>query len=77
MTLQTQHLEMLLLYQRWAPPSNQCNMPAPNPFVLGELFEFGLIERDAKWQVVLTDAGNRAIHAAAEGMRAAARLVAA
>lgn len=73
MKLQTQHLALLLQLQSWAPPCNQANMPAPHPGVLTDLFDCELLDRDADWQVVLTDAGTQAVRAAVEGMRATAR----
>ena len=77
MNLQAHHLTLLLQLKTWAPPCNQLNMPAPHPGVLTDLFEAELIDRDATWQVVLTPAGEQALKAAVEGMRAVARRIAA
>ena len=73
MNLQMHHLVMLLQYKEWAPPAVQFNMPAPHPGTLIDLFEHGLIDRDDKWNVVLTTDGEAAVQAAIQGMRSVAR----
>ncbi len=73
--LRVQHLALLIEYQTWAPPCNQYNMRPPHPGLLSDLFDYGLIERDAQWQVVVTPLGQAALKMSVVGMRSVAHKV--
>jgi hypothetical protein len=63
-TMLFSHLRAMLQIREWAPPANQLNMTPLNPYMLQDLFDLELIDRDEKGFIVVTARGENALQAA-------------